>query len=157
NELGLLFDELGRLDESVAAFRRAVECQPTDAVVHANLADGLVKQEQLESAAAEYRESLRLDPAQASTRHRLADVYQRLHRLDQAVAVSPGGLARDGVAAVDRTESRHRLGQLYQDHGRHDEAVAVFRKCLDLDAEDFFAWHRLGVSLEKTDRLDDAL
>jgi superkiller protein 3 len=57
--------ELGRLDEAVASYRRAIELDPKSVAPHYNLAIALGQQKKVDDSVASYRRAIELDPTDA--------------------------------------------------------------------------------------------
>ena len=69
--------ELGRLQESEARLRRAMELKPDYAEAHYNLANTLAAQGKLDEAAALYRRGLALAPNVANGHNNLGTALER--------------------------------------------------------------------------------
>jgi protein O-GlcNAc transferase len=63
NNLGITLNDLGKLDEAVAAFRQAIALQNDFAGAYSNLGNVLKDQGMLDASIAAYREALRLNPS----------------------------------------------------------------------------------------------
>ena len=63
--------DLGRLDEAVAAFRRALELKPDFVKSHNNLGNAFVDLGRLEEALASYRQAVARDPGYAEAHNNL--------------------------------------------------------------------------------------
>jgi tetratricopeptide (TPR) repeat protein len=102
NTLGIAYGDLGRADDAIATFRRALKLRPAFADCHYNLAKVLDRHEQLDGAREAYRRVLAIESGHANAKHNLARVLRRLGRSEEAL-----GLARESHALapenVDRT------------------------------------------------------
>ena len=58
NNLGVILNDQGKLDEAVASFRKALALKPDYAVVHFNLGNALKDQGKLGEAAASFHQAL---------------------------------------------------------------------------------------------------
>ncbi len=73
-----------QLDEALSNLRQAVELNPNDATVRANLGEVLLRQGQLEAAAAEFGKSLELDPEEKDAgANRARAILAGLHTLTE--------------------------------------------------------------------------
>lgn len=62
HRLGLSLRELGRTDDAIAQYRRAIEIQPDFALAHNSLGGARLARNELEEASSCFREALRLEP-----------------------------------------------------------------------------------------------
>jgi tetratricopeptide (TPR) repeat protein len=74
NNLGNVMAEQGRLDESVANYRKSLSVRPDQAVVHFNLGVALLRLGMTNDAAAHVAEALRLQPDLAGEEQRLREM-----------------------------------------------------------------------------------
>jgi predicted TPR repeat methyltransferase len=72
NNLGNVFQEMGRPEQAAACFERVLSMSPDSATGHAGLAAALQAQGRLREAAAHYEQASRLNPDDVHTRHMLA-------------------------------------------------------------------------------------
>jgi Flp pilus assembly protein TadD len=72
--MGVALGNLGRPEEAIASFRRALEIDPTDAATHYNMGVALNNLGRPEEAIASYRRALEIDPSYKKAR----DVLQIL-------------------------------------------------------------------------------
>jgi len=113
---------LGRVDDAIAGYRRAVDLRPDYAEAHANLGTLLHVQGDLPAAGACYRSALDLAPDYALAHHNLAIICQALGDLD-AAAAGFSEAARLNPRALD---SRLALGYLLAARGQAQEAHDFF-------------------------------
>ena len=89
DDAGLLYLEIGRPDEAVAHFRKALalkEASAPSAAAHYNLGTALTVGRHLDQAEAEYRRALRIDPAYANAHNNLGGVLMAEGKFPEAVA-----------------------------------------------------------------------
>ena len=63
--------ELGKFDEAIEQYRRALRIQPLDADTHYSLGELLQRRGRPDEAASEYRETLRINPRHVAAAQRL--------------------------------------------------------------------------------------
>ncbi len=125
---GQMLAQLGRNDEAVAEFRRAIELQPYHFDPHYQLARMLHKQGQIDEAIAEYRQTLRYRPGYPTVYNPLAELLQKCGRIEEAIAVCVEGTSvhpQDAILFCN-------LGVLFDKAGRSQEAAVAFRKAIEL-------------------------
>ena len=74
NLIGAQHSKLEQLDEAIAAYKRAVEIEPSFAVAHVNMANMLKDKGELDDAIASYRRALELKPDCPGTISNLASI-----------------------------------------------------------------------------------
>ena len=126
NNLGAALKGLGRLDEAITAYGRAVAVKPDYPAAWSNLGEALMKAGRLEDAEAACRRAVALAPALAQAHNNLGAVLTEAGRFDEAEAVLRTTLA----LRPDYAEALSNLGRALVEQGRHDEAVAAYRRAL---------------------------
>ncbi|MDK9696942.1 MAG: tetratricopeptide repeat protein [Siculibacillus sp.] len=144
---------LGRLDEAVAAGRRAVDLAPEKPGVRTNLARALIEAGRIDEAAAVVGEALvrtPRDPITLSQAGHLAllaeDAVGAEARFCEAVAADPG-----------HVEAHYNLGVALQAQMRDAEAAEAYRRALALEPDHRGARLNLGVALRSEGRVAAAL
>jgi len=82
--LGIALIATGRLEEAIAAFRRAAAAAPTDADAQLNLASALHDHRDFQEALVYAQQALALRPADAQTHHLVGRLLALLGRIDEA-------------------------------------------------------------------------
>jgi tetratricopeptide (TPR) repeat protein len=126
-ERGCQFDREGRLDESAAAFSRALALAPQFADARVALADVLVDLGDLQRAAGEYRSALRDVPDFGAAWLGLASIKnERFSGADVARMEDVDKYTKSGGRA--RAALEFALGKGYEDVARYADAFAMFRR-----------------------------
>lgn len=120
--LGLLLEQLGRLDDAVLHLRRARVLAPDSAVIHSNLAGLLVRLGQVDEAEAAYREALEVQPEFATAHSNLGVLLADLGRMAAAEACFREALRLQ----PDQLPARMNLGQLLLALGRFAEGWPLY-------------------------------
>jgi len=85
SNLGVVYYNLGRLDEAMEQYQKAIEVAPEDADLHSNLAAAYVQLNQLDKALEEYQTAVNLDSKLAEAYYGLGVVYMQLGKIEEAI------------------------------------------------------------------------
>ena len=137
---GNILRDLGRLEESVAAYEGAVELDPNYDAAFNNL--GYVRQAlgDLDGAANAFRRAAELCPGNAQYRMNAGAVAERSGRLDDAEA----WYASATVVAPDLADAHFLRSRVLKSLRRLHEAAAAAEQSLRLKPESSAAWMALG-------------
>jgi tetratricopeptide (TPR) repeat protein len=139
NGLGIVYSDLGRYQEAVTEYRRAIELDPKYATPHNGLGNVYGDLGRHEEAIAAYQRAIELDPKYTYPHNGLGNVYADLGRYEEAIAAYQQAIELDPQYATPHNS----LGSVYYTLGRHQEAVAECQRALELDpklAPAYFNW-----------------
>ncbi|MFZ5917527.1 MAG: tetratricopeptide repeat protein [Chloroflexota bacterium] len=160
NGLGNVYYQLGRYDEAVAAYRRAIELDPDFAYPHNGLGNVYADLGRREEAIEAYKKAISLPDvfgtpasAHALAWNGLGNVYRTLGRYDEAVAAFRRAVELDPGYATPHNG----LGNVYADLGRYDEAAAAYRRASELDPGYATPHNGLGNVYYQLGRYDEAV
>jgi len=148
NLLGVAATTIGREDDAIKAFMRAVQLKPNYMEARANLANRMMAQSQFYEALQFVEESLELAPDDAITLNAMTVCLIHLDRFDDALKV--GQKAVD--AKPDNAEAHNNLGICYRRLERWDEASKSYAQALEIRPEFADALNNLGLTLVKQGR-----
>ncbi len=158
---------LGRRDEAIAAYQRALDISP-DAETYGSLGIQYDVAGRFEEEIEVLKRGIRVNPGYVDAYDYLAHTYCRLGRHEealkfakQAIAIRPASYAatgqyEGGLAAVqqairlrtDNANSYSILGSIYQALERYQEAVDALKRAIQLEPAEADAHYRLGVAYE---------
>ncbi len=136
---------LGRTDEAIANFRRAIDLKPGFAPAHGNLALALAAAGRYEEAAGQLELARALDPRAPIVHYNLGMVAAARGRLGEAEAAYRRALELDPAWP----EAVNNLGIVLARQGRMREAAAAFTEALRLNPGDEFARRNLRQALNQ--------
>jgi len=122
---GMLGDAYSRMHDfakAEAAYRKAVEGDPTDASHRHGLAQVLMAQEKYADALAQFKKLTQLEPNSADNYLRMAELQRRLGQYDDAQT----SLAHAKQLAPGSLEVQYNQALLYEDEGRFNDAAKLF-------------------------------
>jgi len=126
--LGTCWLDMGRLDEAMAEFRRAIELDPKAAWAHHTLGMCWQDRGELDEAMAEYRRAIELDPKAAWAHFALGTCWAKRGELDEAMAGYRRATEFDPVGGMAHASLAHALLR----SGRFIEVRAAVRRAFDL-------------------------
>jgi protein O-mannosyl-transferase len=153
NNLGILLGSMGRKDEALAQYQKALELSPNRADSHYNLGILLEDMGRTDEALAHYQKVLELDTNHAKAHNNLGVLLKGMGQLDEALAHYLKASGTDPRFA----DVQFNLGSLLEDMGRTDEALAHYLKALELDPRRAETHYNLGLLLAKLGRSAEAL
>jgi len=136
---GYLLGELGRLEDSIAQYRQALDYEPKAIEFHTYIAQCLRRLRLPDEGLREYDEAIALQPGAAFARYQKSNYLRELNRHEHARAEMDVLLAQHPRRADYWFHAANSLRSL----ARHKEALAAIDKALDLDAGNpLFLVHR---------------
>ncbi|MEG5001836.1 tetratricopeptide repeat protein, partial [Microcoleus sp. B4-D4] len=140
----------GKLEDAIAAFRRAIELDPDISWSYHNLGEALAKLGQFEEAIADFRRAIELKPDFSWSYHHLGDALAQQQQWEEsaiafrkAIELNPEHFG----TYVGLGNSLAKLGQL-------DEAIASYRRASELEPGADWIQYRLGDVLQQRTQLD---
>jgi tetratricopeptide (TPR) repeat protein len=179
--------ELGRLDEALGAYDRALAMQPENAWAWARKGRALRLLRRYEDALACYDTSLKLEPRYAWAWKGRGMVLERMERLPEALdchraaaEIDPDdvwnwynqaetlyrtGDTNGALTMLDqalKVEPQHahswgKRGQIYRAQKRYDDAIHAYRQAVDGDPSFAWAHNGCGLSLKAKGELQEAV
>ena len=153
NALGAALAAVGRFNEAAAAYRRAIELQPTFAEAHGNLARTLWLTGDNTGAEQAYQTSLRLAPALAEAHGNYGNFLRRTNKPGEAISAHTKAIS----LKPNVPEFHLSLGLDYASQDRHADAAPCFARALQLRPDFMSAAASLGHSFHKLNRNQEAL
>ena len=153
NISGVCYKAIGKLDEAVKNFEKALTIKPDYAEVQYNL--GLTLQElgQLDAAVQSYKKALTINPDYAEAHNNLGITLKELGQLDSAVQSYKKALTIN----PDYAEAHNNLGNALMELGQLDAAVTSYEKILAIEPNYAEAHNNLGNTLRELGQLDAAV
>ena len=151
--LGLDFEDQGRLDKAILAFKQAVALRPAQGEVRLQLGVVYARQSQWEPARAELERALKLNPDDPHVYLYSAEVLWKLGRRADSIAHLREAVRRQ----PDYWEAHYRLGDELAQQEDVTAAMAEFEQVVRLNPGYVKAHANLGVALYKLGRPDEAV
>jgi tetratricopeptide (TPR) repeat protein len=150
---GNTYKNLGRYDEALADYTRAIERDPAYALAYNNRGVTYADLGRSEEALADYTRAIELDPADATAYSNRGVTYKNLGRTEEALADYTRAIERDPTLA----QAYNNRGSTYDDLGRYEEALADFTRAIERDPTLAQAYSNRGVTYKNLGRSAEAL
>lgn len=151
---GWVLAKLGRLDDAVVAFDKAVTLSPGGfPAAHADRGCALLELGRVAEAVESHRQALAADSTYVPAHYNLGRALRRLGRYDEALDSYDRAIAANPAYAVAHVGRGNSLFDL----GRHAEALAAHDEAIGITADLAEAWLGRGNTLLVLRRFADAL
>ncbi len=144
--LGVVYDDAGRLEEAVRCYRKAVTIRPTSAEAISRLGTAYARSGNLATARAAFTEAIRLSPGYAVARTNLARLDLKEGRLAEAIA----GLQEATRLTPTYARAHSLLGAAYLMAGDPVRAISELRAAITHDPTSATAYRNLTRALMLT-------
>jgi len=128
DNLGLVLESQGRLDDALTQFRRALALTPDDAILHDHLGRVLASQGKVTLAISHIQHALRMDPDNARALLNLGLLFRRVGRLGEAGKHFRQALRVDPNLALAHLN----LARVLEKEGKIEEAQHHYREAKKL-------------------------
>jgi len=143
-DTGLALAQEGKYAEAVVEYQRALEKDPEQAYIQANLADALAKLERNEEALAAYNKAIALKPDDAAMYTNVGVLLGKMGRTAESQEMFKKAASINPAAAA---QNFYNLGATLVNSGKSAEAAQAFRQALQADPAYAEAWYQLGICL----------
>jgi protein O-GlcNAc transferase len=150
--LGMVFKQLGRKQEGLAAMQKSVALSPMNADAHNNLGIALKDMGRLVDAQDCYLRALALKPDMAEAYYNLGNTQKDMCRLIDAEASFQKALQ----LKPDNVQVLSNLGAILQELGRLEEAEARCRQAIQINPDYAEVHYNLAITLKEMGRYSDA-
>lgn len=125
--LAVGYGRLKRVDDAIAALRRALALREEDPRFHREIAQLLLNRSQFEEAERHLQRALQLDPANPIAHYTLGRLLLLRNRLEEAEREVAFALAADPPLA----EPYHIMGEICLRQGQEERALEFYRRALE--------------------------
>lgn len=155
---GLQLYNAGQYEEAEKAFQAALEADPEQPAVWANLGMVQARLKRHDDAVSSYNQAIQLDPENVSFYQNRGSVYSDMgdtvkaqQDYEKAASLSAVGNPKD--AAI----SYYNMGVTHINSGNNDEAKKALQKALEFDPDHAESHYQLGICLIGTGQNDQAV
>jgi tetratricopeptide (TPR) repeat protein len=153
NNKGTSLTSLGRHEEAVSCYDKALELDPRQVTVWNNKGSSVDSMGHHEEAISCCEQALELDPSLVAAWINKGNGLHGLGRNEEAIPCYDKALELDPCNAG----AWHNKGSMLQSMGQPEQAIRCFDKALELDPRDAAAWNNKGNSLNSLGRNEEAI
>jgi tetratricopeptide (TPR) repeat protein len=153
NNLGTLYSDAGRHEESIASLRKAIELKPAFSDAFYNLGKAYNAIGKYQEAIASYRRAIELNPAFAYAYYNLALAYAACGKHDEAIASYKKAIEVNPEYA----DACYNLGNEYGSIGQHKEAIASYKRAIEINTHFVYAYNNLGNAYSTIGQYEEAI
>lgn len=154
-DAGLKLMEAQKYAEAIEEFKKALEKDPEQPNILANMADCYTKMDKNEEALELYKKAIAISPNEAALHTNMGVVLSRMGKtaesqeaFKKAASLNPGASA----------QNYYNIGATLVNSGKTDEAVEAFKQAIAADPNFAEAYYQLGMCLSgKLETMPDAI
>ena len=150
--LGIILNELNKLDEAEANYQNAIKFKPDFAEAYYNLAVTLVKSKKLDEAEENYQNAIKFKPDFAIAHNNLGNVLNKLERLNEAEVSYQNAIK----FKPDFAEAHNNLGNVLNKLERLNEAEVSYQNAIKFKPDFAEAYYNLGKVYGDIGKLNDS-
>ena len=153
NNMGIAFQEQGKLEEAVEAYSKALTIKPNHAEAYNNMGTALQNQGKLEEAIEAYNKALTIKPDYAEAYNNMGTALQNQGKLEEAIEAYNKAL----TLKPDNAEAFYNMGIALKELGKLEEAIEAYNKALELKPDNAGAFYNMGIALKDQGKLEEAI
>ncbi len=153
NNLGLLLENQGRIEEAMEHCHKAIQINPNYSEALVNLGLALAAQGRVDEAIENYRQAIQIKPNSSEALNNLGVALAAKGRLDEAIK----NFRQAIQIKPSYFKALNNLGLALAAKGRLDEAIKNYRQAIQINPTNYAVEYNLGIALAAKGRLDEAI
>jgi thioredoxin-like negative regulator of GroEL len=131
--LGICYEKLGKYQEAIPVFKKAIQLNPSSANAYNNLGAALVHLGEYEEAIKQYQMSIKLDPYYFKAHCNLGGLFAKMGHYPEALEALKSAIQIN----PDYFEAYKNLAFTYQRMGKPEEVIPFFQAYLKRNPKDY--------------------
>ena len=152
NVQGAVFKDLGRLDQSIEAYNKALATKPDYAEAYNNMGNTFKEQGKLEEAIEAYNKAIIIKPDNTDAYNNMGNAMKEQGKLEEAI----GAYNKALDIKPDNANAYYNMGRSLQELGKLEEAIEAYNKSLAIKPDNADAYYNMGNALKEQDKLEEA-
>jgi tetratricopeptide (TPR) repeat protein len=153
NNLGVILEDDGKIDEAMSHYRKAVQLNPNFFEALNNIGGVLAAHGRLDEAIGNYRKAIQINPGCFDALNNLGRVLAAQGRLDEAIENYRRAIQINPNSFI----AHDNLGQALSARGRFDEAIESYGKAIQIDPNHAETHFNLGIALDQLGHTREAI
>ncbi len=153
NNLGVILNQTGQIDEATIHCQKALELKPDYVEAHNNLGDALLHSGRVDEAIVHYQRALELKPEYAEAHNNLGAAILQNGQIDVATIHFQRALE----LKPEYAEAYNNLGEALLRNGKVNEAMIQYQRALELNPDYAEAHYNFGNALLQEGQVDEAI
>ena len=153
NIIGAANKGLGKPDEAIEAYTKALSIKPDYAEAYNNMGVALKDQGKLDEAIEAYTKAFSIKSDYTDAYYNMGVVLQEQGKLDEAIETYTKALS----IKPDYADAYNNMGNALKDQGKLEEAIAAYKKALSIKPGFADACNNMGNALKDQGKLEEAI
>ena len=153
NIIGSANKSLGKLEQAIEAFSKALSINPQYTEAYYNMGNTLQDQGKLEEAIDAYKKAISIKPHYAQAHNNMGNALKSQGKLVDAIETYNKALS----LKPDYADAYYNMGSALNSQGKLDEAIEAYSKACSLKPDYAVAYGNMGVTLQEQGKLDEAI
>ena len=153
NMMGASAAQIGKLDEAVFAFQKAISVEPDFADTYNNLGNVLKDLGKPKEAEEAYNKAISIKPDYAEAYFNKGNVLKDQSRLEEAIEAYKDALS----SKPNYSKVYNNMGNVLKGQGKLEEAIEAYKNAISINPNNANAFKNMGVALKDQGNLKEAL
>ena len=153
NILGSANKSLGKLDDAIEAYKKALSIKPDYAEAYNNMGVTLQEQGKLKEAINAYKKAISIKPDYAEAYNNMGNAFKLQGKLDDAIEAYNRALS----IKPDYADAYNNMGIALKEQGKPEESIEAYNRALFLEPAFSEAYYNMGNVLHEQGKLEEAI
>ncbi|NET58802.1 MAG: serine protease [Symploca sp. SIO2E6] len=150
---GNALKELGKYQDAIASFDKAIKIKPDDADAWHHRGNALKELGKYQDAIAYFDKAIKIKPDYADAWHHRGIALEELGKYQDAIASFDKAIE----IKPDYADAWHHRGNALKELGKYQDAIASFDKAIEIKPYNADTWYYRGLALKELGKYQDAI
>jgi tetratricopeptide (TPR) repeat protein len=153
NGLGVNLKVLGKVDDAIKAYIRAIQIDPLNGFIYNNLSNAFKSKQQYQKAIQASYDAIRCDRKNAEFYNNIGLLYEKVKQYENAI-----GAYKMAIKLNPKyTKAINNLGVLFYEIKEYEKSADIFQIVLNVDPTYYEAYSNMGAALNKAKKYKEAI
>jgi len=153
NGLGVNLKILGKVDDAIKAYIRAIQIDPLNGFIYNNLSNAFKSKQQYQKAIQASYDAIRCDRKNAEFYNNIGLLYEKVKQYENAI-----GAYKMAIKLNPKyTKAINNLGVLFYEIKEYEKSANIFQIVLNVDPTYYEAYSNMGAALNKAKKYKEAI